>query len=150
MAQYDDLSNQAAPEMSRRCAKQPLTLAPIAELCASYSELLLKSLRGAARVLLEDLAPHGTSIPFTQFAAAWRRRFATLPPAPEAEALRQRLTELVAPHSAEAICRISAAELLDQAIPATEPAVLSPDLLLAAPCLEDLAHGRYAVPPFNC
>ena len=118
-------------------------LRPIAMFCTRYSELRRKSLRAAARLLLDELAPSRASIPFVQFLAAWRRRFGDLPPSLEAEALRQCLTELVAQSGSEDVCRISAATLLEQFPPPTEPVLLSPDLLLAAPSLEALAEGRY-------
>jgi hypothetical protein len=81
-------------------------------------------------------------VPFAAVIAAWHRRYPGGPPAPEAERLHQRFADLVAQNQTEHVSRLTAQDLLPLCAACAE-ALLSPDIMLAAPDLQALDRGAY-------
>lgn len=120
------------------------SLRPLAHLCASYSEALWLDLHTAAGALFEKLSPSGSPLPLTTFVNAWRTHYPTLPSA-NADAIRQKLHDLVASQCDEHVCSLRDADLAALYTAIEHHIVFSPDILLAATHESALAKGDFRV-----
>lgn len=140
------LGNIDAFHLSRKHSQTlKQALAPIASLCASFSEAWWYDLRARADALFESLRPGGQPLRFTTFIRHWRARFPTLPPTPKADALQRLLCELVKPYHNEHMCQLDLSELARLCTESEHHYICSPDILLAAASEQELFAGHFTV-----
>lgn len=119
-------------------------LAPVAHLAAICGQRRRAALHEIGRQIFAKLSRDGAAVPLVQFLSAWWRVQPT-PSTAGVDAVVRGLAELVALHQRGRVSYVSAEEALRLCGPLTEPVVLSPDVLLAAPDGAALAEGRYRI-----
>lgn len=140
------LGNMAAFHLSDRHARVlKEALAPLAALCASFSEAWQDGLRTAADALFETLHPDGQPLRFTTFVQHWRARFPSLPPVPKADALQRVLCDMVRSSHNQQTCQLHSADLAALCPEVKQHSVCSPDVLLAAASDQELLAGHFTV-----
>lgn len=137
------LGNIAAFQLSvTQASSLTSALAPLAALCASFSQAWQQDLRTAAAELFASLRPTGRPLRFTSFLQHWRARFPGLPPTPTADALHSRLSALVRPVHQEQRCLLEVSQILPLCEKISSHMLCSPDVLLAAASEQELLAGH--------
>jgi hypothetical protein len=114
---------------------------------AAHAGLLEAHYQRLGRQVYDQLAPDGRPVPYPRFARAMLDRPGPVPDGPQVEALRDRLAAMVRERSDGHRASLSR-EDVDRVLAGVAPprnCHISPDVMLAAASLDDVAAGNYTL-----